>query len=137
METQPKRLTRSTENRVISGVCAGIGDYFDLDPVVVRVIFVVGTLIGIGVFIPVYIALIFIMPDADAAPHMAASDRGPLHQARPVVEVPVQPQPNRDYEQPFRDIDDLKDRAKAKRDVQDAHDEMDHDDPQTPETPDA
>jgi phage shock protein C len=35
-----KRLYRSKENKVIGGVCGGIGDYFDLDPVWVRLVFV-------------------------------------------------------------------------------------------------
>lgn len=33
-----KRLYRSSENKIIGGVCGGIGDYFDIDPTLVRVI---------------------------------------------------------------------------------------------------
>lgn len=33
-----KRLYRSSENKVIGGVCGGLGDYFDIDPTLVRVI---------------------------------------------------------------------------------------------------
>ena len=36
MEEEPKKLTRSN-NGMIAGVCAGIADYFDLDPTLVRV----------------------------------------------------------------------------------------------------
>ena len=36
MEEGPKKLTRSN-NGMIAGVCAGIADYFDLDPTLVRV----------------------------------------------------------------------------------------------------
>lgn len=32
-----KKLKRSTENKMLLGVCSGIADYFDLDPTVVRV----------------------------------------------------------------------------------------------------
>jgi phage shock protein PspC (stress-responsive transcriptional regulator) len=35
-----KRLTRSTDNRMIAGICGGLGEYFRVDPVIVRVIFV-------------------------------------------------------------------------------------------------
>ena len=35
-----KRLTRSEENKMIGGVCAGLGDYFDIDHTLVRLIFV-------------------------------------------------------------------------------------------------
>lgn len=37
----PKRLFRSNENKVVAGVCGGIGEYFDIDPVLIRVITVV------------------------------------------------------------------------------------------------
>ena len=35
-----KKLTRSEENKMIGGVCAGFGDYFDIDHTLVRFIFV-------------------------------------------------------------------------------------------------
>jgi len=40
----PKRLVRSTNDRKIAGVCAGVADYFDLDPVLVRVLWAVAVL---------------------------------------------------------------------------------------------
>ncbi len=45
-----KKLYRSRSNRVIAGVCGGLGEYFGIDPTVMRVIFVVATifLAGIG-----------------------------------------------------------------------------------------
>jgi len=33
-----KRLFRSTKNKMIGGVCAGLGDYFDVDPTLVRLV---------------------------------------------------------------------------------------------------
>jgi phage shock protein C len=39
-----KKLFRSEENKMISGVCAGFGDYFDIDTTLVRLIFVALTL---------------------------------------------------------------------------------------------
>lgn len=36
----PKRLMRSSTDKKLGGVCAGIGDYFDVDPTVVRVIWI-------------------------------------------------------------------------------------------------
>lgn len=38
---EPKRLYRSNKDRVIGGVCGGLGNYFNLDPVLVRVLWVV------------------------------------------------------------------------------------------------
>ena len=39
-----KRLHRSRQNRIFFGFCGGIGDYFDIDPVMIRIIYVVLTL---------------------------------------------------------------------------------------------
>jgi phage shock protein C len=41
-----KRLYKSTLNRKICGVCGGVGEYFDIDPTLVRVIWVVAALCG-------------------------------------------------------------------------------------------
>ena len=42
--TVPKRLTRSNEGKKIAGVCAGLADYLDADPVMIRLIWVMITL---------------------------------------------------------------------------------------------
>jgi phage shock protein C len=56
-----KRLYRSRDNRWLVGVCGGIGDYFDIDATVIRVIFVFTAFIfGGGLWI--YIILWIIMP---------------------------------------------------------------------------
>lgn len=44
----------------IFGVCAGIGNYFGIDPLIVRIGFVLGTLIGFGSFILIYLAIALI-----------------------------------------------------------------------------
>ena len=38
----PKTLTRSKSNRMVAGVCAGLADYLNIDPTVVRLLFVLG-----------------------------------------------------------------------------------------------
>ena len=58
----PDRLQRSTTNRVWSGVAGGIAEYFQIDPTLVRVIFVIATILTGGLFFIVYIALIVMMP---------------------------------------------------------------------------
>jgi len=45
--TIKKRLTRS-KDKMIAGVLAGIGDYFDIDPTVVRIVYVVLSIASIG-----------------------------------------------------------------------------------------
>jgi phage shock protein C len=36
-----KRLFRSTENRIFGGVCAGFGDYFNIDPTIIRLLLLI------------------------------------------------------------------------------------------------
>lgn len=56
-----KKLYRVTEGKMIAGVCGGIAEYFDIDPTVVRLIWVVlSCLAGTGVFI--YLLAAIIMP---------------------------------------------------------------------------
>jgi len=38
MNTDYKKLARSTSNRMIAGVCAGLGDYLGIDPTIVRLL---------------------------------------------------------------------------------------------------
>ncbi len=52
-----KKLTRSRENRMIAGVCAGIATYFDIDPTIVRLVFVAFALLGGPGFIAYIVAL--------------------------------------------------------------------------------
>lgn len=50
-----KKLYRSTERRMIAGVCGGIAEYFDIDPVLVRIVFLLLCLMaGSGVFFYVF-----------------------------------------------------------------------------------
>lgn len=57
----PKRLYKSRNNRIIDGVCGGIAEYFDVDPAIVRIIWVMVTLLGGTGFI-LYIIGMIIMP---------------------------------------------------------------------------
>ncbi|WP_427965829.1 PspC domain-containing protein [Altererythrobacter sp.] len=47
-------------NGKVFGVCAGLADYFGIDPMIVRIGFVAGTLIGFGSFILIYLAIALI-----------------------------------------------------------------------------
>lgn len=51
---------------MIAGVCGGIGDYFKIDPTIVRIVFALIVLFG-AVLIPIvlYVALYFIIPEED------------------------------------------------------------------------
>ncbi len=64
-----KTLYRSRDNRTILGICGGIGKYFDVDPVLIRV-FAVLTFIWGGGGLLVYLILYFVVPlePLDAGP---------------------------------------------------------------------
>jgi phage shock protein C len=63
MNTDYKQLTRSTTNRMIAGVCAGLGDYLNIDPTVVRLLFVLGFfLTGPGILVA-YLIMAIIVPE--------------------------------------------------------------------------
>lgn len=64
MSLAGKRKLYKSSNKKIAGVCSGIGDYFGIDPTLVRIAFVVGTLATGGSFIVAYALLAFIMPDS-------------------------------------------------------------------------
>ncbi|MBU7580763.1 MAG: PspC domain-containing protein [Porphyrobacter sp.] len=59
--TPPSRSFRLDKaDGKLAGVCAGIGNYFGIDPLLVRIGFVLGTLLGFGSFILIYIAIALI-----------------------------------------------------------------------------
>lgn len=60
-----KQLRRSTENKVIAGVCGGIAEYFDIDPTLIRLAWVLFSALG-GSGVLAYIIAAIIIPEAPA-----------------------------------------------------------------------
>jgi phage shock protein PspC (stress-responsive transcriptional regulator) len=59
-------LRRSTGDRIVAGVCGGIAKWLDWDPTVVRVLYVVASLLSIGFpGILAYVVLWFVIPDEE------------------------------------------------------------------------
>lgn len=58
-----KRLTKSTNDVMVSGVLAGIAEYLNVDPTVIRMIYVLITVGGFGSPVLLYILLAIIMPE--------------------------------------------------------------------------
>jgi len=58
-----KRLYRSRSNRMFGGVCAGLGEFFGIDPTLVRLFFVLGTVFGMGSLFLVYILMLIVVPE--------------------------------------------------------------------------
>lgn len=61
---EKKRLYKSRNNKMICGVCAGIADYFNIDPSIVRVLWAVLALAA-GTGVLAYIACAIILPEGD------------------------------------------------------------------------
>ncbi|MFH1510547.1 MAG: PspC domain-containing protein [Candidatus Woesearchaeota archaeon] len=57
-----KKLYRSEKNKMIFGVCGGIGEYFEVDPTLVRLICIIFTVLSVGAGIIVYLLAALIMP---------------------------------------------------------------------------
>jgi phage shock protein C len=67
---EPKRIARSRTERMLGGVCGGLAEYFDADPTLVRLAFVLLTLFsGMGVL--VYLVMWLIVPEASAETSVA------------------------------------------------------------------
>lgn len=58
-----RRLTRSRRNNVIAGVCGGLGEYFNVDPIVVRILWIAAGLITAGTAVIAYIIAAIVIPD--------------------------------------------------------------------------
>ena len=59
-----KRIYRNSDNMILGGVCSGISEYFDVDPIILRLIFVIAVVFyGTGIFL--YLVLWVIIPKAE------------------------------------------------------------------------
>jgi phage shock protein PspC (stress-responsive transcriptional regulator) len=63
-----KKLYRSARDKMIGGVAAGVGEYFDVDPTIVRLIFVLSVFVG-GAGIIAYIIMWIIVPQGPYPPY--------------------------------------------------------------------
>ena len=60
-----KKLYRSS-NRIVAGVCGGIAEYFDVDPTLIRVVYVFLSIFSVGFLgVLLYIILMVLMPNYD------------------------------------------------------------------------
>ena len=61
-DNNTKRLYRSKDDRMISGVCAGLAEYIDIDPTIVRLLFVLGLFAG-GATFWAYLVMMMVVPE--------------------------------------------------------------------------
>lgn len=75
---QTKRLYRSGKNKVFAGICGGLGEYFDVDPTILRLIWLL-VVIFTGFFpgVVAYIIAIFVIPPEPGPEH--AHQHEPQH----------------------------------------------------------
>ena len=74
-----RRLYRVKDRAVIAGVCSGIGAYFDLDPNIIRLLFILGAVFTSGFVVLVYIVLMFAIPSAHTSEEWAAAHGVPFN----------------------------------------------------------
>jgi phage shock protein PspC (stress-responsive transcriptional regulator) len=87
-----KRLYRSKRNKVIAGICGGVGEYLDIDPVIVRILAVILTPFTGGLTILVYIVSVFVIPPE---PLYGTDSTTPAeHGSGPAAEPQPKPTPN-------------------------------------------
>ena len=69
VEPEVKKLRKSRDKK-ISGVSAGIAEYFGIDPTLVRLLFVAGAIFGSGASVPLYIIMSMVLanPEKKQAP---------------------------------------------------------------------
>lgn len=58
-----KKLRRSKDSKIL-GVCGGLGEYFDIDPTIIRIVFLVA-LVTLGTGLLLYVLMAFVMPAAE------------------------------------------------------------------------
>lgn len=63
-KTGTKRLYRSKTQKMIAGVCGGLAEYFEIDVSVIRILWIIGTIISLGIGVVAYIVMVLVFPEA-------------------------------------------------------------------------
>jgi len=80
MSSEYRKLYRSRKQRLIAGVCGGLGEYFGIDPTLMRLIFIVAGLFSGGLLVVIaYLIFMIIVPEEPLAQPEA-----------PIVDAPTQ-----------------------------------------------
>ena len=70
-----KRLYRSKKEQMLGGICGGLAEYIDVDPSIIRLVFVVLIVLSWGLFLLVYIAAWIIIPASPEESTLPATSR--------------------------------------------------------------
>ena len=60
---EPKKLYRSRDNRMVSGLCGGLGKYLGVDPTIIRVVVTIAAIVLAGIPAGIYLVLIMVVPE--------------------------------------------------------------------------
>jgi phage shock protein PspC (stress-responsive transcriptional regulator) len=82
-----KRLYRSQKNRVFAGICGGLGEYYNVDPVLIRIIAVFLTLF-LGFPFLVYLIAIFVIPQEPLMSSQMSGQPSDINQAQAQPQTP-------------------------------------------------
>jgi phage shock protein C len=63
MASEPKKLYRSRSNRMLAGVAGGAAEYFNIDPLVIRLVFVIAAIFGVSLGFWVYVIMWIAVPE--------------------------------------------------------------------------
>jgi len=66
MAEEVKKLHRSRTDRMIAGICGGLGEMYSVDPTIIRLVFALVALFTVGTALLVYILGWIIIPEAPA-----------------------------------------------------------------------
>jgi phage shock protein PspC (stress-responsive transcriptional regulator) len=84
MNENVKRLYRSNSDRMIAGICGGLGDYFNIDSTLVRLIFVIGAIFSFSALFWIYIIMLIVVPEEPMASQAVVD--APASETEPEIE---------------------------------------------------
>lgn len=84
MTENVKKLYRSNSDRMIAGICGGLGEYFAVDATLVRLIFVIGSIFSFSALFWIYIIMLIVVPEELLASQAVVD--APAVATEPVVE---------------------------------------------------
>ncbi|MRS02467.1 PspC domain-containing protein [bacterium] len=64
MDNQPRKLYRSISQRQLGGVCGGLGEYLNVDPTIMRLIFVAGFFLTGSLTFWAYLIMWIVVPES-------------------------------------------------------------------------
>lgn len=97
--TVKRKFYRDKFNGKLLGVCAGFGDYFEVDPIWFRLGFIVAVFFGFGLIIPIYFVIVVITQKRPPSLYTESLDHvfGPRNSSSP--SVPAQPATRKEVEE--------------------------------------